>query len=76
MKTKILFPNHFKRIGMIILIPSAFLGILSVFEVLEFEFLDEAKMFAIYSDDFGSGPLSLDLLKTIFQMKFWESYVS
>jgi small-conductance mechanosensitive channel len=52
MKTKILFPNHFKRIGWIILIPSAILGVLSVFDVVKFGFLSNVKMFAIYSDDF------------------------
>lgn len=55
MKTKILFPNQFKRIGWIILIPSVILGILYVFGVCEFEFLDNAKMFALYSDDFPGG---------------------
>jgi small-conductance mechanosensitive channel len=53
MKTKILFPNHFKRIGWIILIPSAIFGILAVFDVFKFEFL--AKVFALYSDDFSGG---------------------
>ena len=55
MKTKILLPNQFKRIGWIILIPSAILGVLKVFDVLRFEFLDKAKMFALYSDDFPGG---------------------
>jgi hypothetical protein len=55
MKTKILFPNHFKRIGWIILIPSAILGVLSVFDAIKFGFLSNVKMFALYSDDFPSG---------------------
>lgn len=50
MKTKFLFPNHLKQVGWIILIPSAILGVLLTFDVLGFEFLNEAKMFAIYSD--------------------------
>jgi len=52
MKTRILFPNCFKRIGWIVLIPSVILGVLVIFGVLEFKFLRNAKMFAIYSDDF------------------------
>jgi hypothetical protein len=52
MKTKILFPNHFKRMGWIILIPSAILGVLSIFDVIKFDFLNNIKVFAIYSDDF------------------------
>lgn len=52
MKTKILFPNHFKRMGWIILIPSAILGVLSIFDVIKFDFLNNIKVFAIYSDGF------------------------
>jgi small-conductance mechanosensitive channel len=59
MKTKILFPNHFKRIGWIILIPSAVLGVLSVFDVIKFDFLNNVKMFAIYSDDMFNGGRSV-----------------
>jgi len=51
MKIQVLFPNRFKKIGWIILIPSAILGILVVFEVVKFEFLDKIKMFAFYSQD-------------------------
>jgi len=63
MKTKILFPNHFKRIGWIILIPSAILGVLAVFDVFKFEFLDKAKMFALYSDDFLRGSTVFGFVK-------------
>jgi len=48
MKTKFLFPNRFKRIGWIILVPSAILGILIFFGIVDFKFL-EVKVFAIYS---------------------------
>ncbi len=55
MKTKILFPNRLKRIGWVILVPSAILGILLTFDVIGFEHLFKAKMFAIYADViFGS----------------------
>ena len=54
MKTKFLFPNHFKKIGWLILIPSAFLGFLTFFEIIEFNFL-EINMFAIYSSEFPRG---------------------
>jgi hypothetical protein len=52
MKTKILFPNRFKRIGGIILIPSAILGILAVLGVISFDFMGQIKVFAFFSDDF------------------------
>lgn len=63
MKTKILFPNHFKRIGWIILIPSAILGVLSVFDVIKFGFLSNVKMFAIYSDDFPGSSIIFGFVK-------------
>jgi hypothetical protein len=49
MKTKFLFPNRFKRIGWILLIPSAILGFLVLFFDLEFKFLN-LKVFAIFSE--------------------------
>jgi hypothetical protein len=52
MKTKILFPNQFKWVGWIILIPSAILGVLLLFSEFSFNFLESIKVFAIYSDDF------------------------
>lgn len=59
MKTQVLFPNQLKKIGWIILIPSAILGILILFEVVKFEFLDNAKMFAIFSKEVNSTTLRL-----------------
>jgi len=50
MKTKLLFPYRFKRIGWILLVPSAILGILYLFFGFEINFLD-LKVFAIYSDE-------------------------
>ena len=52
MKTTILFPNSWKRLGWIILIPSAFLGVLLVFFDLQFSFL-ELPVFTIYTNGFG-----------------------
>jgi small-conductance mechanosensitive channel len=49
MKSKLLFPNQFKRIGWIILIPSAILGILDFREIVNFKFLEHVKVFAFYS---------------------------
>jgi hypothetical protein len=48
MKTKLLFPNQFKQIGWILLIPSAIMGILIIFFDFKLNFLD-LKTFAIYS---------------------------
>lgn len=52
MKTKFLFPNRYKRIGWILLIPSSILGILILFFDFNFKSLD-SKVFTIYSDGFG-----------------------
>ncbi len=51
MKTRFLLPACFKRIGWIIMIPSATLGLLLLFNILEFGFLDNAKVFALYSEE-------------------------
>jgi len=48
MKTKALFPNRYKRIGWILLVPSAILGVLILFFNVECRFLD-SKVFTIYS---------------------------
>ncbi len=53
MKTKLLFPNKFKRIGWIILVPSAILGILIMFFDFKLKLLN-VKVFAIISDEFTS----------------------
>ncbi len=50
MKTKLLFPNQFKRIGWILLIPSTLLGILIIFFDFKFNFLDSS-VFTIYSKE-------------------------
>jgi hypothetical protein len=66
MKTKNLFPNHFKRIGWIILIPSAILGILAVLDDFKFEFLGHVKMLALYSDRFPGGIVDNNISDEIF----------
>ncbi|MBW6480034.1 MAG: hypothetical protein K0B37_11440 [Bacteroidales bacterium] len=48
MKSKLLLPNYMKRIGWMILIPSVIIGILVLFEIVNFGFLD-MKVFALYS---------------------------
>jgi hypothetical protein len=61
MKTKLLFPNRFKRIGWILLVPSTILGILVIFSDFSFDFLD-LKVFAIYSGTgfFGDSNVMLE----------------
>jgi hypothetical protein len=49
MKTNLLFPNRFKIIGWVLLIPSTILGIAVFFFDVEFDFL-KFKVFAIYSE--------------------------
>ncbi len=51
MKTKLLLPNHFKKVGWILLVPSTLLGLFIIIFDYEFRFLD-TKVFTIYS---GSG---------------------
>lgn len=51
MKTKLLLPNYFKKIGWILLIPSALFGLFIIISDFELKFLD-MKVFTIYS---GSG---------------------
>jgi hypothetical protein len=48
MKSKLLLPNYMKRIGWMILVPSIIFGILVLFEIVNFRFLD-VKVFALYS---------------------------
>ena len=52
MKTKLLFPNQFKRVGWILLVPSTILGILIIFLDFELNFLD-INVFAFYSKGFA-----------------------
>jgi hypothetical protein len=49
METRFLLPNRLKLVGWIFLIPSAFIGILSIFFDFEFKFLD-MNMPAIFPD--------------------------
>jgi hypothetical protein len=60
MKTNILFPNQFKRIGWILLLPSTILGILIIFFDFKLKFLD-LNVFAIYSSsiDFLGGSTNI-----------------
>lgn len=60
MKTKILFPNQFKSIGWILLVPSAILGVLILFFNFKLKFLD-LNVFAIYSGgiDFLGGSATI-----------------
>jgi hypothetical protein len=51
MKTKLLLPNYFKRIGWILLIPSALFGLFIIISDYEFKFLD-TNVFTIYSGAF------------------------
>lgn len=53
MKTKLLFPNKFKRIGWTILVPSAILGIMILFFDFELKLLN-VKVFTFISDEFTS----------------------
>lgn len=53
MKSKILLPAKFKRIGWFLFIPSLLLGIMVLFFEFEFDFLD-AKVFALYTDSIGT----------------------
>jgi len=50
METKLLFPNQFKRIGWVVLIPSTILGILILFFNLKFKFLD-LRTFTFYNKE-------------------------
>lgn len=62
MKTKFLLPHKWKRLGWILMIPSAVLGILVLFFHFRFDFLD-AKVFVIYSDSvFSDGQTTLGLV--------------
>jgi hypothetical protein len=66
MKTRFLFPNQFKKIGWILLVPSTILGVLILFFDCKFEFMD-SKVFTIYSDgsimNFGSSSIFFGFFK-------------
>ena len=55
MKTRFLFPNSFKKVGWVLLIPSTILGILILFFDVEFKFM-ESNVFTIYTEGFNSDP--------------------
>jgi hypothetical protein len=61
MKTKLLLPNYFKRIGWILLVPSAILGLFIIITDYEFGFLD-TKVFTIYSGAFKE-PVIFGMIK-------------
>ena len=64
MKTKFLFPNRFKRIGWILMVPTAILGVAIIFFDYRFGFLD-VDVFVIYSggDSFSTGSRILEFVK-------------
>lgn len=51
MKANYLIPNRFKKVGWMLLLPSAVLGVLVLFFDLEFDFLD-GRIFTLYSGEF------------------------
>ncbi len=63
MMTKFLFPHSCKRVGWWILIPAAILGILLVFELINFGLLDNTKAFAVYSDEFLGKTVFFDMVE-------------
>lgn len=54
MKNRFLFPNKYKKIGWFLFIPSSIIGLLVLFETIEFGFLD-IKTFAIYGESMPPG---------------------
>lgn len=62
MKTKFLFPNHYKRLGWILLVPSSVLGILIIFFDYTFDFLN-SQVFTIYTNGFGGEETIMGLFK-------------
>lgn len=62
MKPKFLFPNRYKRIGWVLLVPASILGVLVLFFNFEFEFLD-SKVFTFYSKGFGDEKTMMGFLR-------------
>lgn len=62
MKPKFLFPNRYKLIGWILLVPAAVLGVLILFFNFEFEFLD-SKVFTFYSNGLGGEETVMGFLR-------------
>ncbi|MCX6270266.1 MAG: hypothetical protein NTU44_03430 [Bacteroidetes bacterium] len=55
MKASILFPNRFKRIGWILLVPSLIAGVLILFFKTDFN-IPDSRVFTLYSTGFLSSP--------------------
>ena len=64
MKTKFLFPNQFKRIGWILLIPSTILGILIIVLDFQLKFLDTA-VFTFYTSNLLPGSQDANIFSLI-----------
>jgi len=64
MKTRLLFPHSFKRIGWFLLIPSAVLGFFVVFFDLQLDFLD-MQVFAVYTGGFNLSGNSSHFLRCV-----------
>lgn len=62
MKPKFLFPNRYKLIGWILLLPAVVLGVLILFFNFEFEFLD-SKVFTLYSNGLGGEQTVMGFLR-------------
>ena len=63
MKSKLILPNKYKKIGWIILIPAVILGIYSITTRFELNLLN-AKVFAIFSDEILESTKHLSFITT------------
>jgi hypothetical protein len=75
MKPNILFPNGFKLIGWILLVPSTIFGFLLMLSDIEEEFTVQSKVFALYNDEiFGKqnhwGLITTDITLTAVGVVF------
>lgn len=64
MKTNLLFPNKFKLVGWIILSISTIAGFFFITEIFEFKFLENTKVFAIFSSMFLTEDVCLGVTTT------------
>ena len=62
MRTSLLFPYQFKKIGWVLLIPSAIIGVFILFLNVKFQFLD-SKVFTVYSASLNDTPVWFTLIK-------------
>ena len=62
MKPKFLFPNRYKLVGWILLLPAAVFGVLILFFNFEFEFLD-SNVFTLYSNGLGGEETVMGFLR-------------